>query len=205
MSEKKTTIVLRMQSEGYKAFKVMDDNFNMKNGDILVHVTEYPWSGFNDQNVSVVFDVDDDSLQVNGWKLPKSVNVNMHHPGQYGFTRVNMNVISPDGLEICLEQSMDCSLLGPVEIVNYIYDALWFTALDSADSYEEIGRAPSTTGVQRRSDAELARMVRSLAHLKKLKRTIKSSDSDRLTMDVSIPLEKEYNHRLNTMLKLALY
>lgn len=38
-----------------------------------------------------------------------------------------------------------------------------------------------------------------------MKRTIKNSDRDRLTVDVSIPLEKEYNHRLNTILKLALY
>lgn len=206
MGETKTKIVLRKQGDCYKSFKVMDENFKTKDGDIVANVTEYPMSGYNNQCVSVDFDVEGSDLLVNGWKLPKTISINIHHPGTFSSTRLRMNVTSPDGLGIYFEQSRDSSVCGAVAVVNYVYDAFWFTALDSAEAYEAIGCFPLAAGTQHRTDAEIARMTRSLAHLKKIMESIKNvSKQDRLTMDVATSVDKEYNDRLNMVLKLAIY
>ena len=193
--------VLQPVEEGYIPHEVVDDNYQMKDGEILLSIEECPISGYNDQTYIVEFLLETDVIEINNWKLPKVLIIGTHHPGTFSRTSFNAICISPDGLKVEINyldesKSMCCSH----DVINLILSKLWITSCKTA---KELNKHISINFRNNKtySEVDLVKMLKSVAELSKKINSYKHDQTNEI--DVIWALKKEYEYRLEKLLKIV--
>lgn len=193
--------VVQPIEDGYSFHEIMVDNYQVQKGEIFLSLEERPISGFNDQTYVVEFLVDTEFIEINKWKLPKSLVISTHHPGTFSRTSFNAICISPDGLKVEINyldesKSMCCSH----DVINLILSKLWITSCKTA---KELNKHISINFRKNKtySEVDLVKMLKSVAELSKKINSYKHDQTNEI--DVIWALKKEYEYRLEKLLKIV--
>lgn len=193
--------VVQPIEDGYCFNEIMVDNYQVQKGEIFLSLEERPISGFNDQTYVVEFLVDTEFIEINKWKLPKSLVISTHHPGTFSRTSFNAICISPDGLKVEINyldesKSMCCSH----DVINLILSKLWITSCKTA---KELNKHISINFRNNKtySEVDLVKMLKSVAELSKKINSYKHDQTNEI--DVIWALKKEYEYRLEKLLKIV--
>lgn len=186
--------VVQPIEDGYSFHEIMVDNYQFQKGEIFLSLEERPISGFHDQTYVVEFLVDTEFIEINKWKLPKSLVISTHHPGTFSRTSFNAICISPDGLKVEINyldesKSMCCSH----DVINLILSKLWITSCKTA---KELNKHISINFRNNKtySEVDLVKMLKSVAELSKKINSYKHDQTNEI--DVIWALKKEYEYRL---------
>lgn len=192
--------VLQPIEAGYISHEVAVDNYQLKDGEILLSIEEGPISGFNDQTYVVEFLVETDFIEINKWKLPKSLIISTHHRGSYAKTSFNSICISPDGLKVKINYLDESeSMCSCHDVINLFLSKLWITSCETAAELHKY----ININVRRKkiySETELVEILRTVASLSKKIDTYKFKE--KLEIDVLWALKEEYKYRLEKLLKI---
>lgn len=193
--------VVQPIEDGYSFHEIMVDNYKVQKGEIFLSLEERPISGFHDQTYVVEFLVDTEFIEINKWKLPKSLVISTHHPGTFSRTSFNAICISPDGLKVEINyldesKSMCCSH----DVINLILSKLWITSCKTA---KELNKHISINFRNNKtySEVDLVKMLKSVAELSKKINSYKHDQTNEI--DVIWALKKEYEYRLEKLLKIV--
>jgi hypothetical protein len=193
--------VVQPIEDGYCFHEIMVDNYQVQKGEIFLSLEERPISGFYDQTYVVEFLVDTEFIEINKWKLPKSLVISTHHPGTFSRTSFNAICISPDGLKVEINyldesKSMCCSH----DVINLILSKLWITSCKTA---KELNKHISINFRNNKtySEVDLVKMLKSVAELSKKINSYKHDQTNEI--DVIWALKKEYEYRLEKLLKIV--
>lgn len=193
--------VVQPIEDGYSFHEIMVDNYQFQKGEIFLSLEERPISGFHDQTYVVEFLVDTEFIEINKWKLPKSLVISTHHPGTFSRTSFNAICISPDGLKVEINyldesKSMCCSH----DVINLILSKLWITSCKTA---KELNKHISINFRNNKtySEVDLVKMLKSVAELSKKINSYKHDQTNEI--DVIWALKKEYEYRLEKLLKIV--
>ncbi|MEE0952055.1 MAG: hypothetical protein U0L62_07620 [Paludibacteraceae bacterium] len=195
-----TKCVIRSSQDGYKINEVLIDDYQLKEGEFLAVVKTYPADGYNNQTCVVDFISEEDYIVCNQWKIPKSINGNIHYRGSYASTNFQMSCISPDGLKVDFSFPYSEAVGGGIGFLYYFLSKLWFTAYKTAAETDQM--LISITSCTTPTNDFLAKEVKSVAHLKQLIRSYKKDDTTNI--DILWALQKEYDSRLKKLLEIAL-
>lgn len=193
--------VVQPIEDGYSFHEIMVDNYQFQKGEIFLSLEERPISGFHDQTYVVEFLVDTEFIEINKWKLPKSLVISTHHPGTFSRTSFNAICISPDGLKVEINyldesKSMCCSH----DVINLILSKLWITSCKTA---KELNKHISINFRNNKtySEVDMVKMLKSVAELSKKINSYKHDQTNEI--DVIWALKKEYEYRLEKLLKIV--
>ena len=193
--------VVQPTEDGYCFHEIVVDNYQIKKSEILLSLEERPISGFNDQTYVVEFLIDTEFVEINKWKLPKSLVISTHHPGTFSRTSFNATCISPDGLKIEINYlDENKSMCSSHDLINLILSKLWITSCETAAELHKY----TNINIRRKkiySETELVEMLRTVASLSKKIDTYKFKE--KLEIDVLWALKEEYKYRLEKLLKIV--
>lgn len=195
-----TKCVIRPSQDGYKINEVLIDDYQLKEGEFLAAVKTYPVDGYNNQTCVVNFISEEDYIVCNQWKIPKSINGNIHYRGSFASTNFRMSCISPDGLKVNFSFPYSEAVGGGMGFLYYFLSKLWFTVYKTAAETDQM--LISITSCTTPTNDFLAKEVKSLAHLKQLIKSYKKDDTTNI--DILWALQKEYDSRLEKLLEIAL-
>lgn len=193
--------VLQPVEEGYIPHEVVDDNYQKKDGEILLSIEERPISGYKDQTYIVEFLLETDVIEINNWKLPKVLIIGTHHPGSYSSTSFNAICLSPDGLKVEINyRDESASICSCKDAINLVISKLWITSCETALELSKFINV-NFRSKDSYSEEELLKMLKSVAALSKKIDTYKPKEE--LGIDVLWAMKKEYKFRLEKLLKIV--
>lgn len=195
-----TKCVIRPSQDGYKINEILIDDYQLKEDEFLAVVKTYPANRYNDQTCVLNFISDEDYIVFNQWQIPKSITCNIHYRGTYASTNFQMSCISPDGLKVNLSFPSSEAVAGGVGCLSYFLSKLWFTACKTAADTDQL--LTSITSCTTPTNDYLAKVVKSVAHLKQLIKSYKKDDTTNI--DILWALQKEFDSRLKKLLEIAL-
>ena len=195
-----TKCVIRPSQDGYKINEVSIDDYQLKEGEFLAVLKTYPADGYKNQTCVVNFISEEDYIVFNQWKIPKSINGNIHYRGSFASTNFQTSCISPDGLKVDISFPSSEAVAGGMGFLCYFLSKLWFTACKTAAETDQL--LISITSCTTPTNDYLGKVVKSIAHLKQLIKSYKKGDTTNL--DILWALQKEYDSRLKKLLEIAL-
>ena len=195
-----TKCVIRPSQDGYKINEVSIDDYQLKESEFLAVVKTYPADGYNNQTCVVNFISEEDYIVFNQWKIPKSINGNIHYRGSFASTNFQTSCISPDGLKVDISFPSSEAVAGGMGFLCYFLSKLWFTACKTAAETDQL--LISITSCTTPTNDYLGKVVKSIAHLKQLIKSYKKDDTTNI--DILWALQKEFDSRLKKLLEIAL-
>lgn len=197
----KKYIVKPLNTGGYKSYELCADNYNLNSGEFLVEIEQFN-HGYNNLQYQVNFIVDTEHVLINGWSFPKEIYLSTHVPGSYQSINCSFDVLGPDGLKLQLSFYDDENSLYNKECaINFIFSKLWITAIKDVENYEEY------KGIQGYSSWKDEGLLKELHAVAKLKNLLcdyaYTGDTKKGEIDVKCYIEKEYNTRLERLLRKA--
>lgn len=196
----KKYIVKPLKKGGYKAYELCADSYDLNSGEFLIEV-EQTGGNYNNYTYNVEFLMDDDFVSINDWKFSKKIRVSTHMPGSYSQINSTFDVIDPNGLKLQLAFIDTENYIWSREgAIDFIFSKFWITALQSVEEYDNYKGCNSSSCWD---DEDLLIELRAVAKLNGLLYNYSIEDYENAEVDVKCYIEKEYNTRLERLVKKA--
>lgn len=191
----KNYIVRQLANGGYKAYELCVDNYDVKPKEFLIKVEQFE-ERYNNYTYIVEFQTEEEFVNINNWKFPKKISIRTHMPGSYSQINSTFDIIDPNGLKLQLTFIDTENYIWSREgAIDFIFSKFWITALQSVEEYDICKDC---------NNSDLLIELHAVANLNKIFCDYGyTEETEEQEINVKCYIEKEYNTRLERLLRKA--